>query len=244
MLKHAFKSYVMSFHPKRRKQVKEQPKRFLASFVTIWVFMAVFNGADFPVFLTRMVPVLLLKWSNLVIGAFMGKLMLLCPMKKESRKEYINYMIAFKIGCPILLGFFIEMFWNIMYEFNLKQTLFLIIAYLSFGIADTIHIDGIDKTDNRILSVRKDKTGNVKWAVQNFWVMFISLLLLFGNYGESELANELGKFYYILNYAGVVILIVLDIVIFLTQYKNMIEETVDYELAFHVPGRLHYIENE
>ena len=240
MLKHAFRNYITTLHQKNR---KDEVKKFLRSFISVWIFLWIFSDIVFLELMTRILPLCLIKWTNLVSGSYMGKKMLLCPMNQESRKEYINYMLGFKIGCPVLLGMFIEMLWSMAGRMDFKRSLLLIIIYVSAGIAENIHIDCIDKMNNQILQGRKDRKGNVKWAGINFSVSCVAMFL-FLEYGMTELEGIQGNFYRILALAGSVYLIMMDIVILCRQYKDMLEEVTDYELAFHIPGRLHYIDIE
>lgn len=243
MFKHAFLSYILSLHPRRRRKTKEEPKSFFISFICMWVIIWRMSEQGILWLITRIIPILFIRWSNLEIGSYMGKVMLLCPIKQEKRKEYINYMLGFKIGCPVILGFLLEMLWSMCYGFDLKRIVLLFISYISYAIAETIHIDCIDKTDNRILEGKKDRKGNVKWAWENFSVSLVALFLI-AEHVLVELDGIQGQFYMIQSLVGSIYLIIMDIVILCTQYKHMIEETVDYELAFYVPGRLHYIKNE
>lgn len=215
MMKQVFRSYIATLHPRKRENLKENPKSLVHVFISLCIFIWFLEEVSFWFIVLKVLPLFMIKWSNLEIGSYMGKAMLLCPMKQENRKEYINCMIGFKIGCPLALGILIETIWSIVYSFDIRQFLLLMIIYISYGIAETIHIDCIDKVDNRILPAKKDAAGNVKWAWLNFSVSFIAIFLF-----------------------------IMDVIILCTQYKDMIEEATEYELAFHIPGRLHYVKEE
>lgn len=243
MWKQAFRSYLATLDPKTKSKTKENPKEFILSFIILCIFVRAFSDAGIVQILTRAIPVFLVKWSNLEIGSNMSKAMLLCPMKQEQRKEYIHDMLGLKIGCPWILGMIIEMAWSIAYGFDIQRTILLAIIYISYGIAEVIHIDCIDKMDNKIVAGKKDANGNVTWAWQNFSVSYVAMILLL-DYAYTELQGLAGTFDNIISLVGSIYLVIMSIVILCTQYKSMIEETTDYELAFHIPGRLHYIEQE
>lgn len=243
MLKHAFRSYLTTLHPRNRRKTKEEPKKFIRTFIVVWMFWILFSDKTIFWVIMKATPLFLIQWTNLGIGTYMDKVMLLCPMKQESRKEYINYMLGFKIGCPIVLGLLLEMIWSIVYGMDIRRTFLLLIIYISYGIAENIHIDCIDKIDNRVLRARRDVDGNVKWSWLNFSVSFVALFLML-NYGFTEVEGFQGQLYKIITLLGSVYLIIMDIVIFCMQYKDMLEEVTDYELAFHIPGRLHYTKSE
>lgn len=243
MFKQAFRSYLATLHPKTKSKAKENPKEYILSFIVMCIFVRMLSDTNILHIASRALPLFLIKWTNLGIGSNISKAMMLCPMKQEERKEYINYMIGLKIGCPWVLGMLMEIMWSMVYGFDIQRTIQMIIIYLSYGIAEVIHIDCIDKMDNRILPGKKDVSGNVKWAWQNFSVSAIALVLLL-DYAYTELDGATDVFYETLSVVGSIYLITMSIVILCTQYKSMIEEMTDYELAFHVPGRLHYIELE
>ena len=90
-----------------------------------------------------------------------------------------------------------------------------------------------------MIRAKKDRKGNVKWSWLNFSVIFVVLFLII-NYGSTEREGIYGEFYRSITLLGSAYLIFMDIVIMATQYKDMLEEVTDYELAFHIPGRLHY----
>lgn len=243
MMRQAFQSYLATLHPRKSGKYKENPRYFVHAFISLCIFIWILEWINMWIVVSKAIPLFLIKWSNLQIGSNMGKAMLLCPMTKESRKEYMNFIIGFKIGCPVVLEMLIEMMWSMIYGFDIRRFLLMVIIYTSYGIAETIHIDVIDKIDHRILPGKKDATGNVKWAWLNFLVGFISLVLVL-NYGLTELESMEGQFYAIVTSIGSALLIIMDIIIICTQYKDMVEEATDYELAFHIPGRLYYIKTE
>lgn len=243
MFQQAFRSYIASLHPGKTKQEKERKLRSYISILVIWMIFDILSGDRMWEMIYRIIPMFLVKWGNLDGNSYMGKAMYLCPMKYENRKMYINAFLFFKIGVPVFLVFLLEMIWSVMFGFDLERMILLIVIYVSLGIANEIHLDCYDKIDNRILQGRKATNGTIKWAWQNFTTSFVALILLF-NCGFSELEGIKGEFYLMQEHIGIVILIILDIVILYTQYSDMIEEAIDYELAFRIPGRLHYLDNQ
>ncbi len=243
MFKQAFQSYLKTLLPTKRGMQNKEQKENLFSILFILIFTCLFYDTTILEVVLKFIPFVLIKWSNLGVGSYMGKAMLLCPMRKDQRRAYINYMIGFKIGCPVVLGIFLISFCSIKNNFDANQFIILILAYISYGIAENIHIDCIDRIDKRVLPGRKDAEGIVKWSWWNYSVSAVALFMLL-DIGLGELEGVRGQFENILAMVGSVYLIVMDIVIFAKQYKDMIEETIDYELAFHVPGRLHYVKQE
>lgn len=243
MLKQAFRSYLTTLHPRSRRKRKVESKDFIRTFIIVWIFWWVFSDVTIFWLIIRATPLFLIQWTNLGIGTYMGKAMLLCPMRQETRKKYINYMIGLKIGCPVVLGFLLEFIWSMVYGFDICRSFVLLISYISYGIAENIHIHCIDKMDNRVLKAKKDTEGNVKWSWLNFSVSFVVLFMVI-NYGLTEIEGIQGQFYKITTLIGSVYLMIMDTVIFCTQYKDMLDEVTDYELAFYIPGRLHYVKNE
>ena len=172
----------------------------------------------------------------------MEKPMFLCPMTYEKRKEYIRDVLLVKIGVPMLLGIFLEILWSCWGGLRIERSILMMICYLSIGIAFHVHMDGIDKEDGKTTFARKDKNGKIRLAWMNHVVWVWAIFMIF-YIKELEIIGLGSEFYLYLFEIGTAVLLVLDAAILFTQYRDMVEQAVDYELAFQIPGNLKYIED-
>ena len=97
MMKQAWRSYLASLHPRNIKKLRESAA--YAWFYIIMLFMYAIisllqdNGYADLICLAAvrmLLPLGLMGWSNLGSKYLMPKVMFLCPMKEEERREKVN----------------------------------------------------------------------------------------------------------------------------------------------------------
>ncbi len=243
MLKQAFRSYLSAIHPRNIKKIKEDGNWFwYIYFLFIYpMLMSSINGNDFALYIcftiVKMLPILLMGWSNVSSKFLMSKAMFLCPMKQEDRRRYINCVLLMKIGIPVCLGIAIELIWSIFYGFKPWQMITIAFIHFSIGIATYLCFEGKGRNDQNINFARRDKAGNTRWAWVNIVALIWAVLVLVC----MEIADMTSGMN--LENAGiigisVVMLLVCDIWIIKTQYHSTIEQAGDYELTFRVLGKV------
>ena len=242
MLKQAFGSYLLSLHPRNIKKLKSNNGGF---WLIYWAFIYPIiisgsnpNFAEFMWFtMVKMIPFFVMGWSNLSSKFLMPKAMFLCPMKEEDRREYINAVLIMKIGLPVILGILIELVWSAFFGFHPWQILTISFIHFSIGIATYICFDAPDKNHNNVSFARKDKNGNLRWAWMNIVSLIIGVILLAGlELVDMTFGMTLGSGIAIGVTTG--ILLILDILILITQYKCTVENAGNYELTFRVLSKV------
>lgn len=243
MLKQAFRSYMTSFHPKYRKTMFGRQNYTFYRFL-LWgiLIRSLIWEKEVWLFL-GLLPVAMMSWSSTDTRVHIEKPMFLCPMTYEMRRIYINNVLLVKIGVPMMLGIFLEIVWNFWCGFSIERSIIVLICYLSIGIGMHVHIDGIDKEDGKTTYARTDRSGKIRSAWINH-VVDIWAIFLYGYAKELEFIGVDGEFYLYLFQYGTAALLLMDAVILLTQYRDMVAQAIDYELAFQIPGNLKYIEEE
>lgn len=242
MLKQAFRSYIAFFYPKYRKNMFGKKKYTFFQFLFWGVLIRALIWEEIWIFL-GLLPMAMMSWSSTDTRVHIEKPMFLCPMTYEMRKKYINKVVFVKIGVPMLLGIFLEIVWKFWCKVPIERSIIVLICYLSIGIGMHIHIDGIDKEDRKTKYARKDKKGKIRSAWINH-VVDVWAIFLYFYAKELEFIGVDGEFYRYLFQYGTAALLFMDAVILLTQYRDMVTQAIDYELAFQIPGNLKYIEED
>lgn len=242
MFKQVFRSYIISFHPKKKKGRGSRQYSFY-NIMFFWFLISIIGNDQMWNISYGMIPVFMMYWSDTDTRRYIEKPMFLCPMKYEERKEYINKVLLMKIGVPVLIEIILELLWSYWLGFHIWRMLITLFCCLSAGIAFYIHMDGIDKVDGKIRSAKKSKDGALKVAWMNY-VTQISAVVLIQSINILEVAGTDSEFYIYFFGIGVVLLLIGDVIILCTQYRDMVEQSVDYELTFQIPGNLKYISEE
>ena len=242
MLKRAFQSYMSSLHPRNLKKLKENGGWF---WIIYWAFIYPMiisgsnpNFAQFMWFaMIKMSPVFLMAWSSLSSRFLMPKAMFLCPMKEEDRREYINAVLLMKIGFPVLVGVAIELLFGFYYGFKPLQI--IAIAFINFSIGIALHIcfEGKGKNDRTISRARIDKNGKTRWAWMNVVLLVWGFLLLAG-FELVDMTGQMELWSGIALGISLVVFLIFDIIIIVTQYRDTIEQAGNYELAFRVLSKV------
>lgn len=247
MLKQAWRSYIASLHPRYLRKAYDNGDLFWVFywFVIYPVIMGLVNDDSAEMYdlmalmFMRMIPFMIMGWSNINSKFLMPKRMYLSPMKEQEREEYINNVLLIKIGMTVLLGVCIEVVWGIFTEFYLGKIVVMVAANLSIGIAAYISLEALGKMNRKIRTIVQDKTDNTK----NHWVnnlvtitaiaTMVSIAILEVG-AEENLANFCNWFIAI----AAIGLLMLDIFIIRDEYKATVALAGDYELAFKVLGKV------
>lgn len=241
MLKQAFRSYMASLHPRNIKKVKSTNAFWLVYWLFVWPGLIGSTneevGADFFYLSTKMIPFMIMTWSNISSRYLMTKQMFIAPMKKEDRKKYVNYVLYLKIGFPVFIGFLMEVIYSCLFGFNWYRTFVQTFIYLCVGIAMYVCIDGTGWADRNITWGRKGTDGKMKWALMNM-IVFVWGLLALAGLEANDTPAQMDILANILVNGGLLIFAIFNILIIRNQYKDVIEQASDYEESFRILGKV------
>lgn len=243
MLKQAWRSYCLSFHPSSIKKAKSSEHLMIWRLIVVFIILNLFREWDIWIAFLHVLPMSIISWSSMDCGIRLEKKMFLSPIKKQDREAYIRYLLLFKIGVPIFLGFLVEIIRGFTLGIDIWGSIGKLLCYLFAGIGTYIHADGIDKTDGRIVPARKDKNGKLKWSWMNAATHFGGVVAII-EYDTSYASFVNSKIpAYILSFC-VVLLFIWSVIILATQYRPMIEYVTDYDRVSGLCIKDKYIEKE
>lgn len=248
MLKQAWRSYLASLHPRNIKKIKnQQPSSFFMAFYWVIVYPllimdkedgVVQSGVKIAYFIVRMLPLMLLAWSDISGKLAVPKAMYFTPMKSEEREAYVKCLLAIKVAVPAIFSFVIEMIACFFFDISILQTMLIVFLYITIGIATYVCSDLVNRYKRHISMAVRDENGEPKDAWLNIFTFIGSLLLLIG-LEISDLANgvsfEAGSVVgSVIIYGLLIGLLIADIAILKTRYTASIKDCCDYETAFKI----------
>ena len=245
MWKQAWRSYWTSLHPRNLKKAENGIFFNVLYWLVIYPSIMGFTQNNFEVseviYLTmaRLIPFLLMKWSNLGSKFLMTKMMFLSPMKEEERKDYINCVLVIKIGVSIFFGILIETICSIFYGFSMLRMIILTIMNFSMGIATYISLEAMGKMDEKIYAIVKDKSNSTKGHWINTMVIILAVVGI-GAVSILDIGAEASLAFFEKVFIGVamIILLVSDIKMLTGEYEVTIALACDYELSFGILGKV------
>jgi len=253
MIKQAWRSYIASLHPRNVKKLRES-EVYLWTYIILLPLYALIalleenSYADMAclLFLRVAFPLGLMVWSNLGSKYLMPKVMFLCPMKEEERREYVNCVLVIKIGAMVVSSFLVELVWSIFFGFRLGEVLLVPFLYFLFGIAEYAGFEVKRDERGQLPTTVKDKNGNRISVWMNSMVaigvlIVIACITIFDmevqKYG-IEFAMEWIEVMYIFTSVALAFVLFFDYKILKNQYKYVIQRSSDYELHFHIKGKV------
>lgn len=249
MMKQAWRSYLASLNLRNIKKINAEktPSWFL---VFYWLFFFPANivsnstetGLHYGVYIAylivKLLPLLLLMWSNVVDKLSIPKALYLSPMRVEEREEYVRGLMMIKILTPAVFSILLQIVWGCFFEFNILQMILVAFLYISIGIASYIASDLINKYNRNISPAVRDKNGEPKDAWLNVVTCIISILFLIGlevrDLVNNATFSEASIFENVVLYGTLSIILIMDIVIMKTRYTAAIIDRCDYEIAFKI----------
>ena len=224
-MKHAWRSYLASLHPRYLRKAYDKGGLFMLIYWFViypMIMNAVTDNMEFydvmALMLMRMIPFIIINWSNFSSKYLMPKVMFLSPMKEQERKEYINCVLLIKIGMCILLGICIEIIWGCFTGFHLEKVIIMAIANFSIGVAEYI---------------ATEKKG-INLFVITMEIITIAIIAFLEIGTEGSLTLFCNWFMLV----SVILMPVLDIVIIRKKYHATIALAGEYEVAFKIEGKV------
>lgn len=254
MLKQAFRSYIVSLHPRNWKKVKNDSFP-TSSVVLYWMVLyptiVGHYGPDakvhWSIYLSYMfvkfMPAILLAWSNMCGRLPMPKMMYLAPMKEEERYHYIKSLLLIKIGIPMLLSLVLQLIWMFFFEMSILQMVIILFAYMSIGVGCYVCSDLVNKHGRRILIAKIDKNGEPKEASLNVIEYFLGMVVLIAL--ESTDFLGLDRIDFGTSAYGIVVFLVLlmilligNVVILKTRYQDTLKNLCNYEVTYGIGRKI------
>lgn len=247
MFKQALRSYLASLHPRNYKKIKN------SGFGGFWFYLFIVS----PILnryegegdisdglyqaistITILAPFLIMWWSNLGHKLSMPKLMYMLPMKAEGRKEYLNTLLAIKIGFPVMVGFIIQVVLGVINGIDWLRVVLSTCGIFSFGIGMYVCSELRSKFDRNIRYGVRGKDGTGKDAWLNWFCMIYAVFYrLVAMMIESD-GQPIGVLGWIWIIGFLSILLIFDIAIIKTRYYATIEDVCNYEEAYNVLGKV------
>lgn len=232
MFKQAWSTYWKSYNPKKLKidNSKVQPIDF---FWGVYFLIAVQNSEVKFYMITKLIPLALMLWNNVVGKLYMPKAIYLSPMGEKGRKEYINSLLLIKIGVPTIANIILQIIYALFYEFNLFALMTSAFAQLSLGIGMYVCCEMRSKYDRyiRYAVPGKDGTGKDAW-LNYFCIIFAMVASVFCGIE----ANRIGLL--IFDITLLIVLLIMDIAILKSRYQVTIDYVCNYEEAYNVLGKV------
>lgn len=246
-MKQVLHRYLQSIHPRNIKLLMKDNKA--SFFLMIWWFMLypfILNQGKKPpeeaiqttVHLAiRLLPLLLMSWSNIAGRIPMSKAMFLAPLKEAARKEYIKNTLYVKIGVPMLLGLILEILLAFFYKTNVIQIFVVEFAMFSMGLGEYLCCHLINKHDRHIDRAFVDKDGQVKEAVMNMMNIILAFLLFIG-LEYTDFTASMHIFDEVVVISLLLLMLVFDIRILKTRYQSTVDTISNYERYFLIKGKV------
>ncbi|MBQ3118774.1 MAG: hypothetical protein IJC10_03320 [Clostridia bacterium] len=246
-MKQVLHRYLQSIHPRNIKLLMKDNKP--SFFLMIWWFMLypfILNQGKKPseeaiqttVHLAiRLLPLLLMSWSNIAGRIPMSKAMFLAPLKEAERKEYIKNTLYVKIGIPMLLSLILEILLAFFYQTNAIQIFVVEFAMFSMGLGEYLCCHLINKHDRHIDRAFVDKDGQVKEAVMNIMNVALGYFLFIG-LEYTDFTPSMRIFDEVVVISLLLLMLVFDIRILKTRYQSTVDTISNYERYFLIKGKV------
>ena len=244
MLKHAWRSYLPSLHPRNYKKIKDSVS------VGVWIYFFVIspimsdwaNEEDameqISFYVANLGPYLMMFWSNLEQKLPMSKQMYLVPMKPCQRVEYVKDLMMIKIGFPAMAGCIFHVVRGLGYGLEPYRILVCTMAVASFGIGMYVCSSLRSKFDRHIRYAVRGEDGTGKDAVLNWVCMIYSgIIHLIASAVEVSVGASIWDELFFCG-IPILIMIILDIAIIKTRFLWTVVDTCNYEENFKVLGKV------
>lgn len=221
MLKQAIITYFKAFRWENLKKINRHGNAILGMFF-FTIYPAILdliskNDTSMYVVTIPLAPILLIVYGEMLMQFMISKEVFLVPMQNEERRKYVNALVGIKILVPTAVGALLLLLWKVAFDRRWIEAIALVFVFLSVEIGAGI------------------KLKAKKYTALNYFNFSISALIFIFMVGVEKSDYELyGAGMYVYPVAGIVILMILDILIFVRQYKGYVENICDYEEMFRI----------
>lgn len=246
MWKQAWKSYIVSLHPRNYKKIKDVAVSF------VWMYWLVLNPILIDVehtgesteqiwfYIANLTPYILIWWSDLSGRLPITKQMYLLPMNWVDRKKYAQNLLFIKIVFPVMMGLILQIIYGCIYKIEPFRIFACMVAVGSWAIGKYVCSTLRSKFDREIKYAVKGDDGTGKDAVLNWACMVYAAVFHFVaagvEIGFAETEPLWSRALCLL--IPMSVMIIMDIAIIKTRYENTLIDAWNYEEAFHVLGKV------
>lgn len=246
-MKQVLHRYLQSIHPRNIKLLMKDNRA--SFFLMLWWFALypfILNQGKNPPeeaitttvhLVIRLLPVLLMSWSNIAGKIPMSKAMFLAPLKEAERKEYIKNTLYVKIGVPMLFSLILEIVLAFFYKTNVIQIFVIEFTMFSMGLGEYLCCHLINKHDRHIDLAFVDKDGQVKEAVMNMMNVILGFLLFIG-LEYTDFTPSMPILDGVIVISLLLLMLVFDIRILKTRYQSTVDTISNYERYFLIKGKV------
>lgn len=232
MFKQAWYTYWKSLHPRNLKRLENKAFGLVILFLYVIIpvlLTGVSDNIDTLYTFTKFIPLFVLKVSDIDNGIRLQKAIYLTPMQKEERQNYINALLAIKIGVVVILAIVLDLLWGIAYGSGIKDVVTNTIIYGSIGIANCVGV-GIIGKDIKEATKTMQKIGQEQagWNLANDMVGIL-LILGFVPVNTGIYADYLFGIHPVV-LAGCIFLLFADYKIMKVNYQTMLRAAGEYEI--------------
>ena len=221
MFKQAIITYVKSFRWENLKKINRHGNAVLGVFFfTIYpgiLDLISKNDTSMYVISIPLAPILLIVYGEMLMQFMVSKEIFLVPMQDKERRKYVNALVGIKILVPTVIGALLLLLWKVLFDRRWIEVIALVFVFLSVEIGAAIRSKG------------------KKYTLLNYFNFSISALIFILMVGVEKMDYELyGAGMYVYPVIGIGVLMMLDIMIFVRQYRGFVENICDYEKMFQI----------
>ena len=221
MFKQAIITYFKAFRWENLKKINRHVNAVLGVFL-FTLYPAILDhiskdDTSMYVMTIPLAPILLIVYGELLMQFMVSKEIFLVPMQDKERRKYVNSLVGIKILVPTAFGTLLLLLWKVLFDRRWIEVITLVFVFLSVEIGASI------------------KAKGKKYTALNYFNFSISALVFIFMVGVENIDYKLyGAGMYVYPVIGVGILVLLDILIFVRQYRGYVENICDYEKMFQI----------
>ena len=221
MFKQAIITYVKAFRWENLKKINHHGNAVLGVFF-FTLYPAILdliskNDTSMYVMTIPLTPILLIVYAEMLMQFMVSKEIFLVPMQDKERRQYVNALVGIKLLVPTVFGALLLLLWKGVFDRRWIEVLALVFVFLSAEIGAAIRSKG------------------KKYTALNYFNFSISALVFIFMVGVENIDYELyGAGMYVYPVIGIGVLMILDIMIFVKQYRGYVEKICDYEKMFQI----------
>lgn len=221
MLKQAIITYVKAFRWENLKKINRHGNA-IVGILMFTIYPAILdliskNDTSMYVMTIPLAPILLIVYGEMLMQFMVSKEVFLVPMQKKERRKYINALVGIKLLVPTVVGVLSLLLWKVLFDRRWIEVIGLVFVFLSVEIGAAI------------------KAKGKKYTALNYFNFSICALIFIFMVGAEKIDYKLyGAGMYVYPVIGIGVLMILDILIFVRQYKGYVENICDYEKMFRI----------
>ena len=175
------------------------------------------SSSSFYIMTIPLAPILLIIYAEMLMQFMLSKEIFLVPMQNRERRKYVNALVGMKLLVPTVFGAVLLLLWKALFDRRWIEVIALVFVFLSLEIGVAI------------------KAKGKRYTAVNYFNFSISAILFIFMVAVEKIDYKLyGVGMYFYPVIGIVVLIILDILILVKQYRGYVEHICDYEKMFQI----------